>query len=85
MTTRVRAEHYADPMDPLLVVLIVAGVAAAFCWITSLVTNETSWIDRLWSIVPVIYVWIFAVAALVAGVDATRLIVMALLVTAWGA
>ena len=42
MTTRVRAEHYADPMDPLLVVLIVAGVAAAFCWITSLVTNETS-------------------------------------------
>ncbi len=85
MTPRVRAAHYADPMDPLLLVLIVAGVAAAFCWITSLVTNETSWIDRLWSIVPVIYVWIFTVAALIAGVDATRLVVMALLVTAWGA
>ncbi|GAA5203260.1 DUF1295 domain-containing protein [Microbacterium jejuense] len=72
-------------MDPLLLVLIVAGVAAAFCWITSLVTNETSWIDRLWSIVPVIYVWIFAAAALIAGLDATRLVVMAVLVTAWGA
>ncbi|WP_106816845.1 DUF1295 domain-containing protein [Microbacterium timonense] len=72
-------------MDPLLLVLIVAGVAAAFCWITSLVTNETSWIDRLWSVVPVVYVWIFAGAALVAGIDATRLVVMAVLVTAWGA
>lgn len=77
-------ERYSDPMDPLPLVLIVAGAAAAFCWITSLVTHETSWIDRLWSIVPVIYVWIFAGAALVAGVDATRLVVMAVLVTAWG-
>src|SRR6478736_4178581 len=72
-------------MDPLLLVLIVAGIAAAFCWITSLVTNETSWIDRVWSIVPVIYVWIFAIAALAGGLDATRLLVMAILVTAWGA
>ncbi|MDF2556010.1 MAG: hypothetical protein K0R60_1905 [Microbacterium sp.] len=71
-------------MEPLPLVLIVAGVAAAFCWITSLITNETSWIDRIWSIVPVIYVWIFAGAALAAGADATRLVVMALLVTAWG-
>ncbi|WP_374311827.1 DUF1295 domain-containing protein [Microbacterium sp.] len=72
-------------MDPLLVVLIVAGAASAFCWIASLVTKDTSWVDRLWSVVPVVYVWIFAVAALAAGENATRLVVMALLVTAWGA
>jgi steroid 5-alpha reductase family enzyme len=72
-------------MDPLGIVLIVAGAASAFCWITSLFTNETSWVDRLWSIVPVVYVWIFAIAALLAGEDATRLVVMAVLVTAWGA
>jgi steroid 5-alpha reductase family enzyme len=72
-------------MDPLIVVLIVAGAASAFCWITSLITRETSWVDRLWSIVPVVYVWIFAGAALAAGADATRLVVMAVLVTAWGA
>ncbi|MGL4257263.1 MAG: DUF1295 domain-containing protein [Microbacterium sp.] len=72
-------------MDPLLVVLIVAGAASAFCWIASLVTKDTSWVDRLWSVVPVVYVWIFAVAALGAGENATRLVVMALLVTAWGA
>ena len=84
VTRDVVLERYSDPMDPLPLVLIVAGVAAAFCWITSLITNETSWIDRIWSIVPVIYVWIFAAAALVTGVDAARLVVMAVLVTAWG-
>lgn len=72
-------------MDPLILVLIVAGAASAFCWIASLVTKDTSWVDRLWSIVPVVYVWIFAGAALLAGADATRLVVMAVLVTAWGA
>ncbi|MBD8023424.1 DUF1295 domain-containing protein [Microbacterium gallinarum] len=88
-------------MDPLLLVIIVAGVACAFCWIASLITKDTSWVDRLWSVVPVVYVWIFAVAGIAAGGeivsagtqpdwvvgggDPTRLIVMAVLVTAWGA
>lgn len=72
-------------MDPLALVLIVAAGAAGFCWITSLITHETSWIDRLWSILPVVYVWIFAGAALVGGIEAIRLVVMAVLVTAWGA
>jgi steroid 5-alpha reductase family enzyme len=72
-------------MDPLLLVLIVAGAASAFCWIASLLTKDTSWVDRLWSIVPAVYVWIFAVAGIASGGDATRLIVMALLVTAWAA
>ena len=57
----------------------------AFCWIASLITKDTSWVDRIWSIVPVVYVWIFAIAGIVDGSDAARLIVMAVLVTAWGA
>ncbi|QIG39949.1 DUF1295 domain-containing protein [Microbacterium sp. 4R-513] len=72
-------------MDPLTLVLIVAAVTCAFCWIASLVTKDTSWVDRIWSIVPVVYVWIFASAALIEGENAGRLVVMALLVTAWGA
>lgn len=68
-------------MDPLLVVIAVAGAAAAFSWIASLVSGDTSWVDRLWSIVPVVYVWIFAVAG---GFDA-RLTLLAILVTLWGA
>ena len=72
-------------MDPLALVLIAAAVVSAFCWVASLITKDTSWVDRIWSIVPVVYVWIFAAAALVDGANATRLVVMALLVTAWGA
>lgn len=72
-------------MDPLLLVVIVAGAASAFCWVASLITKDTSWVDRLWSILPVVYVWIFAGAALSAGHDATRIVVMAVLATAWGA
>jgi len=69
-------------MEPLTIVLIAAGVSSAFCWITSLITRETSWVDRLWSIVPVVYVWIIAGAA---GLGDLRLNVMAILVTLWGA
>ena len=72
-------------MDVLSLVIIVAAVASAACWVLSLVTRDTSWVDRAWSIVPVIYVWIFAFDAMASGVDATRLVVMAVLVTAWGA
>lgn len=72
-------------MDPLLVVIVTAALASAFCWVASLITKDTSWVDRLWSIVPVVYVWIFAGAALAEGQDAARLVLMAVLVTAWGA
>lgn len=69
-------------MTPLAVVLVVAAVACAFCWIASLVTKDTSWVDRLWSIVPVIYVWVFAAWS---GLADPRLVMMAVLVTLWGA
>ncbi|GAA1938674.1 DUF1295 domain-containing protein [Microbacterium aoyamense] len=72
-------------MDPLLLVLLVFAATCAFCWIASLITKDTSWVDRIWSIVPAVYVWIFAIAGIVDGKDPARLIVMAVLVTAWAA
>ena len=51
-------------------------------FIASLITKDNSWVDRLWSIVPVVYVWVFAIAA---GLTDVRLDVMAGLVTLWGA
>jgi len=69
-------------MHPLPVVIAVAGAVAAFCWIASLISTDHSWVDRLWSIVPVAYLWIFAGAA---GFADVRLNVMAVLVTLWGA
>ncbi len=69
-------------MSPLLVVVLLAAAVCVFCYIASLVSKENSWVDRLWSIVPVAYVWVFAIAA---GLTDVRLDVMAGLVTLWGA
>lgn len=76
---------YHVAMGALAIVVLTAGIASAVCWVLSLLTRDTSWVDRAWSIVPVVYVWIFTGAALVEGVDAARLLLMAVLVTAWGA
>ncbi len=69
-------------MSPVLVVVLVAAAVCVFCYVASLVSQENSSVDRLWSIVPVAYVWIFAIAA---GLTGVRLDVMAGLVTLWGA
>ena len=69
-------------MGPLLVVILIAAAVCAFVWIASLISKTNSWVDQLWSIVPVIYVWVFAGFA---GLTDGRLNLMALLVTLWGA
>ncbi|MDQ2699511.1 MAG: DUF1295 domain-containing protein, partial [Actinomycetota bacterium] len=69
-------------MTPLLVVILIAAAACAFAWIASLISKTNSWVDQLWSIVPVIYVWVFAAFA---GLADGRLNLMAILVTLWGA
>ena len=61
---------------------LLPSVARAFAWIASLVNGNTSWVVRLCSIVPAIYVWVFAGAGELRN---ARLDVMAILVTVWGA
>lgn len=67
-------------MSSLAVVAIIACVISLGCWVASLITGDTSWVDRIWSIAPVIYLWVFAGFS---HFDA-RVTVMAVLVTAWG-
>lgn len=69
-------------MAPLIVVAVVAAVVILFVFVASIITTDNSWVDRLWSIVPVVYVWVFAGFA---GLADARLNVMAVLVTLWGA
>jgi steroid 5-alpha reductase family enzyme len=69
-------------MNAILVCLwIFAGVCAA-TWLLSLVTREHSWVDRIWSIVPVAYVAVFAASE---GFADARLNTVLVLVFAWGA
>ncbi len=59
---------------------IAVGVAAT-CWLLSVLTREYSWVDRIWSVVPWVYVGTFAQAAEWADL---RLNVMFALTTLWG-
>ena len=72
-------------MDALLIVIIVAAATSLVCWVLSLITRDTSWVDRAWSIVPVAYVWIFVGVSFAEGDGSARLVAMGLLATAWGA
>lgn len=72
-------------MGPIGWVLVVAGASCVGCWVASLITGDTSWVDRIWSIVPAVYLWIFAVAAIIDDEPSGRLLLMAILATVWGA
>ncbi len=67
-------------MTPLVVCLVICGALIAATWVASVATREYSWVDRIWSIAPVGYAWVFAVA----GEFDPRLVLMAALVTLWG-
>jgi steroid 5-alpha reductase family enzyme len=69
-------------MSALSVCLWVCAGACALTWSLSLLTGEHSWVDRLWSLIPIAYLAIFAGAA---GFADARLDVMCALVALWGA
>ena len=72
-------------MDALLIVIIVAAIASFVCWLLSLLTRVTSWVDRAWSIVPIVYVWILVAGAFAEGDGSVRIVIMGVLATLWGA
>ena len=67
--------------DPLPSALWVAGGLALICWVLSLITKEYSWVDRLWSITPVLFAVHFAGYV---GFGDARLNLMAALTVLWG-
>ena len=66
--------------DILHTLLLVYLVAAGLCFLVSSISRNYSQVDKLWSLIPIAYVWIAAVQSGLEG----RLVMMALLVTAWG-
>ncbi len=67
-------------MTGLSLVWLIAGVVIAATWLASVATRDSSWVDRIWSVVPVAYLWVFAATS---GWDA-RVVLVAVLVTLWG-
>jgi steroid 5-alpha reductase family enzyme len=67
--------------DTLTILIIISGISMAYCFIAGEITKNNSQTDKLWSILPIVYAWIIVVKS---GMD-LRLIVMAILITLWGA
>jgi steroid 5-alpha reductase family enzyme len=67
--------------DALTVALYACALSAVWCWVASLVTGNYSQVDRLWSILPVLYVFHFAAHG---GFTDARLALMTTLVVLWG-
>ncbi|MEZ4453988.1 MAG: DUF1295 domain-containing protein [Nannocystaceae bacterium] len=68
-------------MSPLELAAVAASIAAALCWLLAELTGEHSWVDRLWSILPPLYVAWFAAQS---GFTDPRLLTMAILAALWG-
>jgi steroid 5-alpha reductase family enzyme len=58
----------------------VVGAVVAYCFIVGELTRNNSQVDKLWSIVPIYYVWHMAAV----GGFTDRMVLMAVLVTIWG-
>jgi steroid 5-alpha reductase family enzyme len=77
---------FGTPLGPLewsaLRALAAIALAAwALCFLLGELTGNVSQVDRLWSLLPVVYAWVMAAY----GDFHPRLLLMAVLVTAWGA
>lgn len=59
---------------------VVCGVSIAYCFLVGEITRNNSQMDKLWSILPIIYSWIVVFKS---GFD-LRLSVMATLISVWG-
>lgn len=67
-------------LEVLYLLILVMSAASLYCFITGELTRNNSQVDKLWSILPILYVWIIASY----GHFSPRLILMSVLVTLWG-
>ena len=71
---------YPDQFQNLVSVwLLIMVIVAAVTFFVSEITGNYSQVDKLWSLLPVVYSWIT-----VASFQSLRLYIMAVLVTMWG-
>ena len=68
-------------LDTLKILGFITACSWLYCFVVGELTSNNSQMDKLWSLLPIAYVWVVAVR----GGLTPRLIVMAVLVTLWGA
>jgi len=74
-------EPLTDLQHGMLIKLLIVYLAAAIiCFVVSSISGNYSQVDKLWSTIPIAYVWMVAFETSLEP----RLILMAVLVTLWG-
>lgn len=66
--------------DILLVLLIICGTSALYCFIVGEIAKNNSQMDKLWSILPIAYTWTIAIMG---GLN-ERLVIYAIITSIWG-
>ena len=69
-----------NQLTTLLILGIICGVAVLYCFVVGTITKNYSQMDKLWSILPIVYVWVVAIRS---GFN-LRSFAIALIVTVWG-
>ena len=62
------------------ILTVICVISMLYCFITGELTKNYSQMDKLWSLLPIVYSWIIAIK----GGFGARLTLFALIVTAWG-
>ena len=70
-----------NQLDTLLILVIICGSSAFYCFFVGELSRNNSQMDKLWSLLPIAYTWVIAAK----GNMHPRLVIIALLVTLWGA
>ncbi len=68
--------------DILTQMYLPVGIVIAYCFVVGEISRNNSQVDKLWSIVPIYYVWHMT---FLAPELSERMVLMAILVTIWGA
>ena len=70
-----------NQLQTLYILLAIAGGSGLYCFVVGEIAHNNSQMDKLWSLLPEIYLWIIAAR----GNMHPRLVIMAILATLWGA
>ena len=66
--------------ETLNILGIICASSIAYCFIVGEISRNNSQMDKLWSVLPIAYVWVVAIL----GGFKWRLIIIAIIVTLWG-
>lgn len=67
------------------IIIIIISVLSFFCWLISIINDNYSQVDRIWSIAPVVYTWVITGYTIFKLKECNaRLIIAAILLTLWG-